>query len=269
MCTHEVPIEIMRSQLSITSECDISTFIMRGCLLIHGVTSTPAILVPLRDALSAAGYVVRLPMLAGHGGPIEDFDHVTWHDWYATVRAAYLELKNSVDKVYYAGISLGALLGLKLAADEGWGVRALALMSVPLELPLHTRVLINLVRYSPLRFLIHSSRKDFSRSIADPSQLEAYKSFALPCMPLAAVYQVLELQREVRAQLAHITNPLLLQFGAQDVTSPPSNAELVKAGVSSDVVETEMYARSRHILTMDYDRAEVIARIVDFFARFA
>lgn len=242
---------------------------MRGCLLIHGLTATPAILAPLRESLISRGYKVSSPLLHGHGGSTEELNKSTWQDWYGTVHLAYTELRRNVEKVYFAGISLGALLGLKLAIDEGWGVRAMALLSTPIKFTFGTRVKLGVVRYSPLGKLILSVPKDWSRAVDDPDAREVYKQLSLPRLPLQAAYQIADLQRLLRPQLHRVSNPLLLLHGGKDPTTPPFNAEVIKNSVSSDVVETEFYDRSKHILTLDWDREVVVSRIVDFFERFA
>ena len=43
-----------------------------GCLLIHGFTSTPAVMYPLAQVLKKEGYTVKAVLLSGHGTKPED-----------------------------------------------------------------------------------------------------------------------------------------------------------------------------------------------------
>ena len=242
---------------------------MRGCLLVHGLTTTPAILNPLRSELMKKGYAVSIPLLSGHGGKISDLSESKWQDWYGTVKTAFAELRRSVDKVYYVGISLGGLLGLKLAADEGWGVRAMVLMSVPLRLPFVSRFKLAFVRHTPLRYFVKYAPKDLSRSIENPEARVLYQDMCLPEMPIKSVYQISDLVRNLRPQLKKITNPMMLMYGLKDPISPIYNIDLIKRAVSSDIVETVILKRSKHILTLDWDHEEAFLRVINFFNRFA
>lgn len=242
---------------------------MNGCLVIHGLTGTPGTVAILHDALLAAGFRVSAPCLAGHGTDIEELSRSTWEDWYATVRVAFEALRRDVDRVYCAGISLGALLALKLALDEGWGVRALALMSTPLRFSLLNRMAVPAVRYSPLRWLLRAIPKDMESSVADPEGRARYEELSLPMIPTSSVFEISRAQRELRGKLGRVTSPVLLLHGAHDTVAPLENVGLVKDAVSSDIVETIILPRSRHVITMDYEKDRVAMETMDFFHRFA
>jgi len=216
----------------------------------------------------ASDFKVSLPLLPGHGAGVNDLDRITWREWYETVRAAYVELRRDVEKVYLAGLSLGSLLGLKLAMDEGWGIRALALMGLPLKFAFGVRAAIGAIRYSPLHWIVHSIASKWELNVAKPESRELYGQFAPSRVSLHAVYQVMDLQKTLQRELHKISNPLLLLYGKRDVTAPPFNATLARKLVSSDVVETKFFERSRHVLTIDWDEKEVKESILDFFLRF-
>lgn len=241
---------------------------MNGCLVIHGLTGTPATVAVLRDRLIAAGFCVSTPCLAGHGGSSEDLARSSWRDWYETVRIAFQSLRKEAERVYYAGISLGALLGLKLAIDEGWGVRAMALLATPMRLGRLSAISIPLVRYSPLRWIIKGVPKDFEKSVGDPDGRALYEEFSLPVLPARATFELCDLVRELEGQLVRISSPLILLHGELDRVAPPSNVEFVRSRVSSDIVESAIFPRSRHVITMDSEKEEVASKVVDFFKRF-
>lgn len=241
---------------------------MQGCLLVHGLSGTPACVASLRGPLTKAGFQVASPCLAGHGGTLKELADSTWQDWYATVRISYSELKRSCEKVYYAGISLGALLGLKLALDEGWGVNALAVLATPLVLGNFERLAVPIVRYTPLRFIIKSVKKDWEKSVLDPEGRKLYQESSLPRVPSACVYQIRDLQDILINGLKRLNNPLLAVHAKNDQVAPPKNVSLLRSKVSSDIFETVILEKSRHVITMDVEKEIIAQRVVEFFSRF-
>lgn len=241
---------------------------MRGCLVVHGLTGTPLTVTSMREALLAKGFHVSSPCLAGHSGTVDDLARSTWRDWYETVRIAYTELRKSVEKVYYVGMSLGALLGLKLAIDEGWGIRAMALMGTPLVLTRLERFAVPLVRYTPLKFALHSIAKDYKKSVGDPEGRVIYKAASLPRIPVESVYELVNLQKDLRKNLKFVTNPILLVHAREDKVAPPANVDIVKRNVASDVVETMYLENSEHVITMDREKDLAAQKVVEFFEKF-
>jgi len=243
--------------------------VTNGCLIIHGLTGTPATVAILQEAFLSAGFRTCAPYLAGHGGSVEDLAASNWRQWYDTVRTSYSVLRKEVDRIFCAGISLGALLGMKLALDEGWGIRAIALLSTPLKLPLLERMAIPLVRYGPLRSIIKRIPKDLEKSVGDPDGRMRYEQLSLPSIPVHAVYQISDLQKNILASLHRFSNPVLLLHGKDDRVAPPFNVNIVRDAVASDIVESVIFEKSRHVLTMDIEKDRVAKTAVDFFKRFA
>ena len=239
-----------------------------GCLVIHGLTGTPATVASITHALISSGFRVVAPCLAGHGGTLEDLVQSTWQEWYDTVRIAYNSLRQETDRIFFVGLSMGTLLGLKLAMDEGWGIRALALIGTPLHLGLKSRLAIPLFRYSPLRWIMKSVPKNFEDSVCDPQGRMRYQQLALPVIPVRATFELADLTRVVRADLNRVSNPLLLIHGRHDRVAPPSNVNLVCNQIASGVVETAILERSSHVVTMDFDKEVAARRTIDFFRRF-
>jgi len=207
--------------------------------------------------------------LAGHGGTVADVAKSKWKDWYRSLRHAYEKLRCETDRIYYVGLSMGALLGLKLAAEEGWGVRALALISAPMKLPLFDRTKYLVANYTPLRWIIDSVPKDFNKSVMMPEGREKYRELALHRMPLAGVRQFVALQKNVKSTLTRVTSPTLIVHGEHDHIAPPWNSGIIENGISSDVVDIINYSRSGHIVPLDWDGKEAARRVLEFFQRFA
>lgn len=241
---------------------------MNACLVIHGLTGVPETMLSLSNALTSAGFKVFTPCLPGHSGGVEGLSHIRWQDWYQAVREAFIKLRQDADRVYCAGISLGSLLCLKLALDEGWGVRAMALMATPLKLSTLNEAALQIVRLSPLRWIIRAVPKDMKKSVADPDGLAIYKELTLPKIPVNAILETKKLADEILPRLSLITNPALLLHSRHDEVAPIKNVGLLKKSISSDVIETVILPRSRHVITMDFDKEEAATATVNFFKKF-
>jgi carboxylesterase len=75
---------------------------------------------------------------------------------------------------------------------------------------------------------------------------------------------VLGFIKKVRSSLASVTSPILVMHGRNDHTVHPGNAQLIYEGVSSRDKELVWMERSYHVITLDYDREEVLRRTTEF-----
>jgi carboxylesterase len=235
----------------------------RRVLLIHGLTGTPAEVRPIADALHSGGFAVRAPLLAGHDDP-EHLAASDWRDWHASAEAVLRDLA-SRGPIAVVGFSMGALLALRLAAIHRSHVAGVASISVFLELPTWQARLargLAALHRDPWyrRFVGHFPKRAVDVRIFARSQ----HSPSLRVFPYAAIAALADLQRDVRARLAHITAPLLLLHGRYDHTAPPADSERVAQAVSSASVRRVVLPRSFHIVGNDLDREEVCREVVGF-----
>lgn len=244
--------------------------VKKGCLVIHGLTGTPANMQTITETLQGRGYIVKNPLLKGHGVDLKTLTKSSWQDWYETVVKAHEELSKEADAIFFVGLSMGALLGLKLAIDIGHSLKGLALLGVPfIARPLLRYLVIPGVRYTPLRFFITSVAKNFEKSVLDPKGREVYRQNSLPRMPCRCVFQTQNLVKLIRKDLVKITQPLLLLHGHQDHLADPRGLLEIQCGVSSPIVEIVPLENSAHVITVDYEREKVANRVVEFFENIA
>jgi len=237
-----------------------------GCLLVHGFTATPDEMHPLGEALAARGFPVRAVRLAGHGTEVADLAGTRWTDWFASVTEGADRLRRDVPALAVAGMSLGALLALHLAATRPAEVSALVLCGTPLELggagvrwlPLLARIPCVARRWATIP-------KRGGPDIADPAVRAASRSYR--AMPLAGVLELLQLQTIVRSELGGVTQPVLLLHGRHDHSVPLANLELVHRSLGSRLIESHVLEHSWHVVTLDYDRDEVARLAADFLGR--
>lgn len=89
----------------------------KAVLLIHGITSGAAQMVPMAKFLNDYGYSVWCVNLAGHGTFPQELLHTSCEDFIAKAEYDYKYLRKYFDTVYVGGLSTGGCLSLYLAAN--------------------------------------------------------------------------------------------------------------------------------------------------------
>jgi carboxylesterase len=251
----------------------------RGVLLIHGLTGTPMEMRLLGKGLNNAGYTVHGMQLAGHCGNVDDLLATGWRDWYASVERAADALLEKVDHLFVGGLSMGALLALKLAAErptqvagvgvygatfryDGWSIPWSARLSflLPLAKKLglgRDRAFLEQPPYGlrdeRLRAQISAAMHSGDSTIAG--------LLGNPWHSLADLYQ---LAAAVRRQLPQVTSPCLVAHASEDDVASTRNAELVIDNVSGPT-ELLLLKNSYHMITIDKERRTLIERSARFF----
>lgn len=233
-------------------------------LLLHGFTGTPDVMRPLANALHEKGFTIFAPLMAGHGTTWENLEKSTWEDWYAGAERAFAQLRREHAHVGVTGLSLGGILALKLAEEHADGLKALACLATPIKLKTWVHWAVPLIRRSPFkRFYRYQKKMDID--VKDP---EAKKNiWDVDEMPLAGIENLIHLQKVVAGRLTKITTPTLLIHGRRDSTAPYENMGLIARGLSSAVTETVTLENSYHLVTVDYDKELVCAKVGEFFVR--
>ena len=221
---------------------------------------------PFGEALAARGFPVRAVRLAGHGTEVADLAGTRWTDWFASVTEGADRLRRDVPALAVAGMSLGALLALHLAATRPAEVSALVLCGTPLRLSgAGLRWLPLLARIPWIARRWATIPKPGGPDIADPAVRAASRSYR--AMPLSAVLELLRFQAVVRGEIGRVTQPALLLHGRHDHSVPLANLELARRSLGSRLIESHVLERSWHVVTLDYDRDEVARLAADFLAR--
>jgi carboxylesterase len=225
-----------------------------GVLVCHGFTGSPVSMRPWADHLAQQGWSVRLPLLPGHGTHWRDANKTTWHDWYATVEQSFRELAERCDKVFAVGLSMGATLVLRMAEVQGSALSGIVVVNPTVSMTRRDAMLL------PVAGRVLSNFPAIGNDIKKPGMSEG----AYDRTPLKAALSLKDLQRVVRADLAKVTQPLLLLHSADDHIVPPVNSAIVYAGVGSadkrEVVLTDSY----HVATLDHDAEKIFEESVSF-----
>ncbi len=256
---------------SVPSELTDGGFALPGsrsldCLLLHGFTATPEEVRPLGVTLANAGFASRAIRLPGHATTPADLARTGWRDWFRCAEEGLAAARAGAPRTAVAGVSLGALLALLLAARRPAEVAAVVCCATPLLLSDRRPAVLGSLRWlPPIRRRYAVIPKAAGRDIGDPVARAASSSYDV--MPLPALLSFLELRKVVRRELGQVTQPVLVLHGRQDHTAPPANVTLLQRRLGSRWIETRILERSWHVLTEDAERAEVGRLAVDFLSR--
>lgn len=252
-----------------------------GILLIHGLTGTPNEMRILAKGLNSAGFTLYSMQLAGHCGNEEDLCQTTWQDWYQSVKDGADLLAKQVDNLFVAGLSMGSLLALKLAADrpeqiKGVGVLAATFKYDGWSIPYWAKksffllVLCKKLNLFQKKLFIekppYGLKDERIRATVSESMLSGDSASAgLAGNPLPALAEMQLLVKEVKKQLPQVICPcLIMHSGHDDIANIETNARLVEKNVSGPTKFVTLND-SYHLITIDRERRDVINECNAFF----
>lgn len=251
-------------------------------LLVHGLTGTPAEMRSLSKKLQHEGFSVMCPRLAGHCGSIAELKKTRWQDWYRTVEQSFEALKAEHRQVYVAGLSMGALMALRLAAQKGERVAGLGLLSSTFfydgwNMPKYKRrLLLPLVIYSPLRLIMswtetppYGIKCERTRAkvhaVLENREANAAEQFGIFRTPAVTIHESVRLIREARLALSQVQSPTLIVHALEDDMASIKNAHYVAKHIAARKVETYFVDDTYHVLTLDKRKHQVAERLSHFF----
>lgn len=227
-----------------------------GVLLIHGITGTPAHMLPLGRALADAGFTVKGIRLTGHGQTNRAFKKATWRNWIDDAMDAFDELSQTCEKVSVAGLSMGGTLSLLLAEQRP--VHCLVPIAAALD------VYNRFAKYACLiRWPLNAHIPWGSRTTLQNRPLEEYR-LGYSGLYAQNVMGLNKLIRLAKKDLAKITCPILAVRAGQDRSVRPSSAELIIATASSVEKRILDLPNSSHVCVLDVERETLFQEIISF-----
>ena len=236
-----------------------------ACLLIHGFTGTPWDVRPLGEALSRAGIAVHAPRLPGHGTTPAAMLDARAPDWLLACDEALARLPGR--KVAVAGLSMGALLALVLAARHPNRVTGVAALAPAVRFRDRTLNSLRAMRLAaPLLELLRPwVRKETTDLLDESARAEAP---VLQAWPTARLRDLWEMQDLAWGSAARVTSPVLVVVAAQDhVVDESGAAALVRRLEKSPSVRYVRIENSAHILPRDRNHELVAAEVTGFIER--
>ena len=228
-----------------------------GALLVHGFTGSPQSLRGWAEYLADAGLSVELPRLPGHGTTVAEANLTHWEDWYAEIERHLALLRERCDEVFVMGLSMGGTLAIRLAEEHGDEIAGLVLVNPSLLTKRPDRFLLPVLRW------VKPTWPGIASDIKKPGVAE----LAYDTIPVKAAYQLGRLWLHTRADLAKVTQPLLVLRSTEDHVVEPDSARLLLEKVSSTDVREVLLEDSYHVATLDNDAPVIFENSLEFVRR--
>lgn len=246
-----------------------------GFLLLHGLSGTPVEMRYIANGLARAGYTVSVPRLAGHCGTMEELRATTWKDWVEGAEEALADLSKRCDHVFVGGLSMGAVLALKIAARNHDIIRGTACYAPTLWLngwgvPMHARLFRLVFQKSVADLFQFTERHPFGikdtrlrKLIASALESGDTTTTGFLSIPGSLFLELRYLVNSVCRDLGSIKQPALLIHPREDDRAHMSNSLYLQRHLGGRV-ETVILEDSYHVITMDKQRDVVLARTEAF-----
>ncbi|RNL64222.1 alpha/beta fold hydrolase [Nocardioides marmoriginsengisoli] len=228
-----------------------------GVLLSHGFTGSPASVVPWGRHLAGLGYAVAVPRLPGHGTTWQEMAETRYDDYYAAIESEFEALKARCDVVVVGGLSMGGCLTLNLAERRAGEIAGLVMVNPAVASTNKQLLLLPVMKHLTKAF----------PAIGNDIKKDGVLEYAYPKTPLKPLASMLAAWKQVRADLAKVTAPVLLFRSADDHVVDPSSAAIILAGVSSTEATERVLTESYHVATLDNDAETIFTESADFIAR--
>jgi carboxylesterase len=253
------------------SDVDTGQFFFPGeglsALLVHGLTGTPYEMRYLGECLAARGVRVRGVKLAGHAAEPYELGATGPDNWYESVVQGFEDLRQYGDPNVVIGLSMGAVLAARLAADQRESVAGLVMLAPAFFLPPSVTTALKAVKLlGPVVDSLYLHNREGS-DIHDAAARHVHPTCRL--MPIAAPIRLLGLSAQVRRMLPRITQPALVIHAKDDHTCPMKrNVNYVMKHLGSKEKRAVRLDESFHIITVDSERERVAAEVIEFASQF-
>jgi carboxylesterase len=225
-----------------------------GAVLCHGLTGMPGSMRPWAEALAAAGHTVRVPRLPGHGTRWQDANQTTYEQWYDELERSVDAVRQRCTQTFVMGLSMGGTLALRLAERRGADIGGVVVVNASLFTTRKDAKLLPLLRR------VLPSLPPVGNDIKRPGVVEP----AYDRLPVRAAYQLSRLWAVTNADLAAITQPLLVMTSRDDHVVEPENSVRLMAGAGSADKRQIWLEDSFHVATMDNDLPLIIDESLAF-----
>lgn len=225
----------------------------RAVLLLHGFTGHSADVRMLGRYLEKRGYTSHAPIYRGHGLPPEALIQSTPDQWWEDVVEAYQHLKHlGYKEIAVSGLSLGGVLGLKLAYTEQ--TKAVIPMCSPMFFDNETQLTKGFRAFA-------KEYKQLERKEADVIEQEL-STLLTNSKPLFK--QLGELITEVKNNVDTIYTPTMVVQARKDEMINTDSANYIYENVEAERKTIHWYEKSGHVITMGKEKEQVFEDIYQF-----
>lgn len=233
-----------------------------ACLLLHGFTGSPWDMRPLGEALAARGLYVKAPLLPGHGTTPEAMLEADHRHWEEAAREALHSLRG-FRQVFVAGLSMGSLLGLRLAAHFKEQVKGLVLLAPAARFKGPKMALLKRLRHTRLLERVKPWVRKTATDLSDPAALA--EAPILPAFPSIRLNDLWILQEAALLDAPYVRCPTMVVVAEQDHVVDPEGGQWLAAQLtSSPVVRLLSLQEGYHIIPRDRGGPRMAAEVGNF-----
>ena len=228
----------------------------RAVLLLHGFTGHSADVRMLGRFLEKKGYTTHAPIYRGHGVPPEELIMTNPDKWWEDVKKAFQHLKDlGYEEIAVAGLSLGGVLGLKLAYSEK--IKAMIPMCAPMFFDNKTQLSKGFKQYS----------KEYKQ--LEQKDEETIKEEVAPLVDNSKeLFEALgKTIQDVKNNVDTIYTPVFVVQARKDQMINTDSATYIFDNVESDMKDIKWYEESSHVITMDKEKEQLHEDIYDFLEK--
>ncbi|WP_173915685.1 carboxylesterase [Halobacillus sp. Marseille-Q1614] len=225
----------------------------RAVLLLHGFTGHSADVRMLGRFLQKNGYTSHAPIYRGHGKELEALIDATPEEWWADVQASLNHLKEiGYENIAVAGLSLGGVLGLKLAYSEP--IKGIVTMCSPMffdnEEQLTQGFRFKAQQYKQLEGKDKETIEQEVKELMDESK----EMFT----------QLGQFITSVHEEVDQIYAPTFVVQAEKDEMINTESANYIYENVETDHKDIKWYKNSGHVITMDQEKEQLHEDILKF-----
>ncbi|MCZ0702026.1 carboxylesterase [Natronobacillus azotifigens] len=225
----------------------------RAVLLLHGFTGHSGDVRMLGRFLQKKGYTSHAPIYRGHGKTPEDLLEGSPEYWWEDVLAAYEVLKElGHKKIAVVGLSLGGVLGLKLAYSQP--VVGVAPMCSPMFFDNQSQLT------KGFRYFASQYKKQEGKTESEVD--EEVTNLLENAKPLFE--QLADLFDDVRAHVDHIYAPTLVVQAEDDHMINSDSATYIYDNVEAEQKDIKWYQEAGHAITLGPKKEAVHEDIYQF-----
>ncbi|QHS23223.1 alpha/beta fold hydrolase [Virgibacillus sp. MSP4-1] len=225
----------------------------RAVLLLHGFTGHSADVRMLGRFLQKKGYTCHAPIYRGHGAPPEELIKYDTDDWWEDVQKALHHLRIlGYDEIAVAGLSLGGVMGLKLAYSEP--IMGVTPMCAPMFFDNTSQLSKGFQQfareYKQLEEKDHDLIKDEVRQLMENST-HTFEKLG-------------EFITDVHDHIDEIYTPTFVVQAGKDEMINPESANYIHNEVETDEKQIKWYEDSTHVITLSNEKEQLYEDIYQF-----
>ncbi|WP_079527055.1 alpha/beta hydrolase [Halobacillus hunanensis] len=225
----------------------------RAVLLLHGFTGHSADVRMLGRFLQKHGYTSHAPIYRGHGQELEALIDVTPEQWWTDVKDALNHLRElGYEQIAVAGLSLGGVLGLKLAYSEP--IKGIVTMCAPMFFDNETQLTqgfqFKAKQYKQLEGKDKDTIEGEIQQLLDESE--------------GMFKQLGRFITSVHDEVDQIYTPAFIVQAEQDEMINTESANYIYEQIESDQKDIKWYKNSGHVITMDKEKEQLYEDILAF-----